>query len=70
MVIKTEINGKLNRKIYYVIFKTHPMNENAKRVIGLVLARKSSSHTNRFRHPSVSTPKNRNASSPKSMKLE
>lgn len=46
------------------------MNENAKRVIGLALARKSNSQTKRFRHPIVSTPKNRNATSPKSRKLE
>lgn len=46
------------------------MNEKANRVIGLVCARKSSSHTNRFRQPSVSTPKNRNANSPMSMKLK
>lgn len=51
--------------IYY-----YPMNEKAKRVIGLALARKSNSQTKRFRHPIVSTPKNRNANSPKSGKLE
>lgn len=46
------------------------MNVNAKRVIGLLRARKSNSQTKRRRQPSVSTPKNRNASSPISMKLK
>lgn len=46
------------------------MKVKASRVIGLVLARKSSSQTNRFRQPSVSTPKNRKANSPISMKLK
>lgn len=45
------------------------MNEKARRVTGLVLARKSNSQTKRLLQPSVSTPKNLNANSPKSMKL-
>lgn len=47
----------------------YPMNEYASRVTGLNCARKSNSHTKRLRHPSESTPRKRNANSPKSMNL-
>lgn len=46
------------------------MKEKARRVMGFVRARKSNSQTNRFLHPFVSTPRNLNANSPKSMKLK